>query len=101
MKFGIICFLGDKKESALAFFQKRHLDGCVNCTILPLLKYDYKLSTNYVGRESSTKWCEQMTQSTYLAIQGCRIPGSGGAQAPPVFRTLSHKNAIKPENLRF
>ena len=33
--------------------------------------------------------------------QGCRIPGSGGAQAPPVFRTLSHKNAIKPENLRF
>ena len=34
MKFGIICFLGDKKESALAFFQKRHLDGCVNCTIV-------------------------------------------------------------------
>ena len=34
-------------------------------------------------------------------IQGCRIPGSGGACAPPVFRTLSHKNAIKPENLRF
>ena len=26
-----------------------------------------------------------------------RIPGSGGAQAPPVFRTLSHKNAIKHE----
>ena len=35
------------------------------------------------------------------AQQGCRIPGSGGAQAPPVFGTLSHKNAIKPENLRF
>ena len=34
MKFGIICFLGDKKESALAFFHKRHLDGCVNCTIV-------------------------------------------------------------------
>ena len=34
-------------------------------------------------------------------FQGCRIPGSGGAQAPPVFRTLSHKNAIKPEKLRF
>ena len=34
-------------------------------------------------------------------FQGCRIPGSGGAQAPPVFRTLSHKNAIKPEYLRF
>ena len=34
-------------------------------------------------------------------VQGCRIPGSGGAQAPPVFRTLSHKNAIKPKNLRF
>ena len=36
--------------------------------------------------------------------QGCRIPGSGGegggAQAPPVFKTLSHKNAIKPKNLR-
>ena len=26
---------------------------------------------------------------------------SRGAQAPPVFRSLSHKNAIKPENLRF
>ena len=33
--------------------------------------------------------------------QGCRIPGSGGACAPPVFRTLSHKNAIKPDNLHF
>ena len=36
-----------------------------------------------------------------VIAQGCRIPGSGGAQAPPVFRTLSHKNAIKPKNLRF
>ena len=26
---------------------------------------------------------------------------SWGAQAPPVFRILSHKDAIKPETLRF
>ena len=36
-----------------------------------------------------------------FTIQGCRIPGSGDARAPPVFRTLSHKNAIKPKNLHF
>ena len=40
-------------------------------------------------------------QPKIMLIQGCRIPGSGGAQAPPVFRTLSHKNAIKSKNLRF
>ena len=39
--------------------------------------------------------------SNFRFIQGCRIPGSGGAQAPPVFRTLSHNNAIKPKNLHF
>ena len=27
--------------------------------------------------------------------------GEGPAQAPPVFRTLSHENAIKPKNLIF
>ena len=36
--------------------------------------------------------------------QGGRIPGSGGARAPPVFKiikTLSHKNAIKPQKILF
>ena len=34
---------------------------------------------------------------------GVPHPGFRGctAQAPPAFKTLSHKNAIKPKNLRF
>ena len=32
---------------------------------------------------------------------GVPHPWCRGAQAPPVFRILSHKNAIKPEKLRF
>ena len=39
-----------------------------------------------------------------IKIQGCRISGSGGARAPPVFKMakiLSHKNAIKPPKNAF
>ena len=48
--------------------------------------------------------CSNQILQIFNLYQGCRIPGSGGARAPPVFKifkTLSHKNAIKPSKNTF
>ena len=66
-------------------------------------KKDFIRKFRQIIENNSAKSCIiARKRNFYISLdQGCRIPGSGGAQAPPVFRTLSHKNAIKLENLRF